>query len=133
MKEIDIEKQVVEYLRLIGHEAWQNFSGAVYDPKKKGYRKQSDTYLKGISDVLGQSRQSGVLLAFEVKTEKEYKYVTKHYDEINNKTYLPWNKKKEHLRNQIKFIEGVNNRGGIAGFVYSIECIDKLLRGVYDS
>jgi hypothetical protein len=74
-------------------------------------------------DMVGQTFAR--FLAPEVKTEKEYDYIMKHYDELRD--YNGTDKKKNHYKQQIKFCEQVTKQGGKAGFVESAERLKKLL------
>lgn len=98
----------------------------IYDPKKGGFRKVVNKYCpKGIADIVGS--YNNLIAWIEVKTPEEYKYLMKHYEEL--RCYVGLDKKKNHYRNQIAFIEGKKRVGNIAFFADSIDMVkEKLLK-----
>lgn len=65
---------------------------------------------------------------FEVKTEKEFIYFQKKSTYLkNNSLKLIKEKKLIHLKEQYDFIESVKKNGGYGGFVWSIECVKKII------
>lgn len=61
-----IEKQILEFLRIIGIYCWKNQSQGTWDAKIGAYRKASAYSIKGASDILGIIQ--GRFLAIEVKS-----------------------------------------------------------------
>ncbi len=108
-KEQDLLKVVLEFLELDERIAWakrMNTGAAVgyYEDKLGRKRRRFVRYgFKGLSDILGQAAD-GRLIAFETKRPGE----TASDD-------------------QLAFIELVNRFGGIAGVVYSLDEVLKLL------
>lgn len=127
-KEKDIENAILNYLEYLPEcFAWKNQSIGVFDPAKQIHRKSKNRFhLVGVSDILGLCK--GKFLAIEVKDEKEYKYLMKYYDEIKSGRYTTNIKKKDHLRNQIIYIEKVKISGGIGFFACSIKQVQEVLK-----
>lgn len=63
----DFTKSVVDLLTLKGFKVWRNNNGAVYDVKKKCFRKNSVAQL-GVSDVIGYQKKTGRAIFVEIKT-----------------------------------------------------------------
>jgi hypothetical protein len=124
IKEQDIVNLILDWFLAYRYEVWQNKSMGTYDVKKKIYRKARSTNKLGVSDILGYLRDARII-AVEVKTPEAYKYLLKNYETL--KTYFGPSKQKNHLREQIEFIEGVKNAGGFAMFAcYLKQVIDGL-------
>lgn len=63
-----IQNEILNFLSAVGVYCWQVYNGAVYDTKRKVYRKpRSRHYIHGVADILGII--NGRLLAIEVKTK----------------------------------------------------------------
>lgn len=114
-----IESGILDYLNFAQKfVCYKNINIGVFDKTVGAYRKARNKYAPvGVSDIYGN--YSGRALFIEVKTEDEYAYLMKHYFEI--RSYMGVNKKKNHLKNQIKFIEDNKCNGAIAFFTYSIK------------
>jgi penicillin-binding protein-related factor A (putative recombinase) len=125
--EKQIENSILNYLEFLPEcFTWKNQSAGTFDPKKGVFRlSKNKHHINGVSDILGIVR--GRFLAIEVKDEKEYKYVIKHYDEIKSGRYTTNVKKKDHLKNQIDFIENIKAQGGIGFFASSIKQVQEEL------
>jgi hypothetical protein len=72
MKEVDVQRSILEYLTKKGYYCWRNNNGALYDAKLNGgsggYRAQSKWTPKGIPDILLIHREEyGQLWGLEVK------------------------------------------------------------------
>lgn len=116
MKESIIQKSIIQYLKLIklGYVLSVTTAG-VYDPRTKKFR--TNTNQKGTSDILFWHK--GTCIAIEVKTEKEYKFVTKHRIRLSvARTCIT--KRDKHLHDQILFIEGLKRTGNHGFFTDSI-------------
>lgn len=101
--EAEIQKAIIQYLRLRGHFPIRiNVQGVPIHTKSgiKGFRPSP---MKGISDILGISK-TGRFFALEVKRKKGYKVSPE----------------------QIEFIAEVKKRGGIASLVCSTEEVTAL-------
>jgi hypothetical protein len=97
VKETDIQKAILHYLKMKGIFAWRNQSVGIYDPVKKIFRKPKSRYsINGVSDILG-ILPGGKFLAIEVKRPKQ------------KMTEAQW-----------QFVFEINNRGGVA---FSTACI----------
>lgn len=66
-KEVDIQKEILEFLWTKGIFAWRNNTFSVYDSKTGTFRKKSKYELLGVSDILGI--YEGRPLAIEVKSQ----------------------------------------------------------------
>ena len=61
--------QALRILDLKGWHVWRQNNGGVWDPTKKVFRRNSST--PGISDILGFHRQTGKIIAVEIKAGKD--------------------------------------------------------------
>lgn len=100
IKESQIQKAILQYLQIKGVFCFVNKTTGTFDPVRKSFR--ANTTHKGVSDILGIYQ--GRFLAVEVKS----------------KTGRP-------TPEQTKFIEDVNNEGGIAFIARGIEDIERML------
>ena len=64
-----LTKHALKILDLSGYHVWRQNNGAVYDEKKKCFRKNSSTH--GISDIIGFNRKTGQFIACEIKVGKD--------------------------------------------------------------
>lgn len=94
-----LTKHVIKLLDLKGFNVWRQNNGAVYDEKKKCFRKNSAT--PGISDIIGYHRKTGQFIACEIKAGK---------DKLSEDQRL--------------FLERVNRSGGIGIEVRRIEDLE---------
>lgn len=65
----NLTKQALRILDLKGFNCWRQNNGAVWDPVKKVFRRNSST--PGISDIIGYHRKTGQFLAVEIKSGKD--------------------------------------------------------------
>ena len=121
IKEQDIVNAILDYLLAYRYTAWQNKSMGTYDSVKKTYRVARSTNKKGVSDILGYLRDARIL-AIEVKTPEAYKHLCKNYDAL--RTYFGPSKQKNHLRDQIEFVEGVKKAGGFGIFACDVKQVN---------
>lgn len=130
LSEHDIEEQILYYLNFKRRiSAWKNPTGGYFDSRKGIFRKQVSKFARnGISDIIGLAPGRGLFI--EVKAEKAYRYLMKHYEELKN--YRGTCSKKNHLKEQILFIEEAQASGNVAFFADSVSCVEKELleRGV---
>ena len=120
-----IQIEILNYLSRVPNSiVIRNNNAPLYDRKRECYRKPSRLYCpNGISDITFY--YSGKAYAIEVKTEKEYKFVVKHYDRLLNG--FAKTKKDVHIQNQILFIESVKRTGNAGFFTCSLDdCINKM-------
>ncbi len=68
IKEKDIVKQILQYLRLLGHTAGKIKSHGIYDAKRKTFRIDRDLFT-GLPDILCFTKE-GKMIFFEVKSAK---------------------------------------------------------------
>lgn len=69
VKESDIQKDIIHYLKIMGALCWRNNSIGIYDKSFGGFRKLNGYGCRvGVSDILGIWR--GRFLAIEVKSPK---------------------------------------------------------------
>lgn len=101
MKEKDLKRQILEFLKLNGIFAWNNRNVGVYNPKYKTY---IPSQIKGISDIIG-ILPSGKFLAIEVKVN--------------------YNKPTEH---QKWFLETIKKYNGVAILAYSLDDVINALK-----
>jgi hypothetical protein len=102
MKEQDIQKQILEYLKLKGFFVWKNHNVGVYSKQAERYISYGGT--KGIADIIGIC-PNGKLIAIEVK--KHGGYATAE---------------------QKEFLSLIENFNGIAGLARSIEDVEEILK-----
>ncbi len=122
--EKEVERAILEYLSSQVIMCWKNETAGVFDPTKKKFRNPSKFVRKGGADILGLVHKA---FAIEVKDAEQYGYIMAHYNELW--AYIGDDKKKNHYRRQIEFIEDYKSRGHIGFFTYSlIDCQEKLLR-----
>lgn len=107
VSEADIQRSILDYMKLLGHYCWRN--NVIASPLRDrfgnitGYRKSA---AKGTADIICVLKKPvGRFAALECKTEKG-----------------------RATPEQLKFIENVQERGGVAGIVRSIEDVDNLLK-----
>jgi len=97
IKEIDLQKQIVEYLNLQGHFVWRNNSGLFFVKGKSGKTRAIRAGLKGSSDILGVLN-GGTIIAIECKIA------------YNRPTI-----------EQLDFLNRITSLGGVAFIAYSLE------------
>ena len=119
LSEKQIETIILTYLAMSrGYLCYKNNNVGIYDEKAKAFRKVANKYCPpGVSDIYGSYYARAVYI--EVKTPIEYQYLVKHYEEL--RSYFGVSKKKNHLKNQIRFIETNASLGCIAFFTCSLE------------
>lgn len=101
MKESEIQKQILDYCRLMGCLVFKVNNGGVYIKSRDCYMKSP---MKGVSDIIGLTNK-GRFLAIEVKMPK----------------------KKPSIE-QVDFIERVKAKGGIGLVAWSLEDIIKIIK-----
>ena len=65
------------------------------------------------------------IIAIEVKTPKVYKHLCKNYEAL--RTYSGSSRQKNHLRDQIEFVESIKKAGGLGMFACSINQVKNQL------
>jgi hypothetical protein len=95
MKESDIQRQILDYLKIKKIFAWRNNSVGIYDPIKRIYRKNPQT-MQGVSDIIGIYKTKPMFI--EIKSEKGIVSSEQEY-----------------------FIERIKQEGGIAFVARSVE------------
>jgi hypothetical protein len=65
----ELTQYALKVLRLAGFYVWRQNNGGVFDQKLGRYRANSAT--KGISDIMGFHKRSGIIIACEIKTGKD--------------------------------------------------------------
>lgn len=63
----DLTKNAIRYFRAKGFWAWRNNNVPVFDPEIGKFRRGS--VLKGVSDIIGYHRTTGIALFVEIKNE----------------------------------------------------------------
>ena len=100
-----LTQHTLRVLALKGYHAWRNNNAGVYDATKKVYRANSTT--KGIPDILGYRKSDARFLAVEIKAGKD-----------------------RLTQEQADFIVSLQDAGGVAYVVRSIDDIEKLINEV---
>ena len=106
MKEKEIENQILNWLMFVPDSLFfKNQSVGIFDPIKRVYRKNTNRHhINGTSDILGVCK--GRFIAIEVKA-----------------------KRGKPTENQTRFIDRVNNHGGLAFIARSIDEVkDRLIK-----
>lgn len=128
-EEKQIENSIIDYLRALGHKAWAMENTPTYDPKSKRFRRFNTKYKDlGLSDIGCVLSGSGTFAALEVKTEKERLRIENNLEEWLEAKHAgkKWSDNIERYITQWYFIREVIEKGGVGGFVSSIECVKKL-------
>ena len=99
MKESDLQKSIIDYLRLKKYVVVKFSSVGIYDKRSGTYIPQSQ---KGVSDLLACSPE-GKFFAIEVKKDK-------------------YSKPSEY---QLTFIESINKNNGVAFVAYDLDIVIK--------
>jgi penicillin-binding protein-related factor A (putative recombinase) len=103
MSETQIRNGILSWLKFKRLFAFIHDSTGIYDPKIGRFRVRNSVHrLLGVSDIIGIIRGTGQFLAIEVKSKTGR--LTDH---------------------QIRFIERVNDEGGIAFMARSIEDVER--------
>jgi len=102
LKEADIQKDILNYLRLNGFMAWRNNTTGVYSAKLGHYIKSGSGTLKGVSDII--ALKNGAILFLEIKT-----------------------KTGKLSDNQKQFLKDVKKHGAIGLVARSISDVEKVL------
>jgi len=128
-KESTIENGILNYLNLQkGSFFWKNPSSGYFNGKNM-VKHKSKYAIRGVADILGI--YLGKFIAFEVKSEIEFKFYEKHGDRLKTCPFIYCrSKKEENLWRQIHFIENLNAKGGIGNIVCSIDQVKKILQTV---
>ena len=100
LREQDIQRQILDFLRFKGIYCWKNSTVGIFNPKTGGY---IPSHAKGVSDILG-ILPGGRFLAIEVKR--------------------PGGRPSEH---QVQFLQEINGRRGLAFIAYSVEDVERQL------
>ena len=103
MKTNALTQQAIRIFSLCGFECWRQNNSAVYDPTKKVFRANSST--PGISDIMGYHKQTGRILAVEIKTGR---------DKLS-----PF---------QERFLSGIEKAGGFAFVIKTVDDLTEILK-----
>ena len=107
--EADVKREIIQYLNLRGYFVWNNRNTGLYDVRQN---KWIPAVLKGIPDIIGMQKTTGIFVGIEVK-RPDYK---KDGSLVNQPTAF-----------QSEFINNINRCSGIGIVVSSLdECIAKL-------
>ena len=105
MLEKEIQHQILDYLnKLPNFFAWRNQSVGIY--ANGSYRKKGGFDIKGTSDIFAVRSPDGKLFCFEVKKDA----------------------KSKTSNEQKAFIKKINNIGGVAFVVWSLEQVKTILK-----
>ncbi len=102
MKEIELQKQIRDYINYNGGFVWRQNAGSFIVQNGRGKQRMIKVGQKGISDIIGCWR--GRFLAIEVKS------------------------KSKPTQFQLDFLYEINSRGGIGFVAYNLEDVIKLLK-----
>ncbi len=128
LTEKQIETQILDFLSIAkGCLFFKHNNTGIFDPKTKKFRTVQNKYIpKGASDIYGSFY--GRTFYIEVKTPSEHAYITKHYEEI--KKYIGPSRKKNHIKNQIHYLELARKNHCIAFFACSLDQVKEALSKV---
>lgn len=101
MNELELQKQIKQELRRLGHECWQVDSG-----KKLTYKTRGQGLEKGFPDLFGARSTDGKLFFVEVKIGKG-----------------------KPSENQIKFLNAADENGVLNGVAWSLEQALEIVEG----
>lgn len=107
MTEKELENLIIDTLRLRGIFCWKNQSVGIFDPRTKRFRTTTKRQLKGVSDILG-IMPDGRFLAIEVKRPVKKPRSQEQLRKIAS-------------REQVEFIEKINENGGIGFFADNMD------------
>lgn len=65
-----LTQAIITHLTLDGYNVWRQNNGAVYDAKRQTYRK-NPLHKKGVPDIIGFHKKTGVFICVEVKIGKD--------------------------------------------------------------
>jgi hypothetical protein len=129
--ETNLVNSILDGLNLSGKGSFNriNNNGIFVKTDKDGFYRKPNKYTpSGISDIIGC--MCGKYIAIEVKTEKEFKRVTKFIDNLHKNNFIdknlfinysPKNKWEEHIIDQLNFIYEKQKNGGIGFFTCSLK------------
>lgn len=124
--ERQIEDLICDYLSYIPNSHYiKNAPSGFFDGKKM-VKHRSKFIKNGLSDIFFW--KNGEFIAFEVKAPIEMKFLLKHKEEIikTDKKFL--SKKKQHLKDQLQFIQFMEICGHQGYFVSSLDDVKQILR-----
>jgi hypothetical protein len=98
-----LTKEALRIFNICGFHAWRQNNGGVYDAKIKAFRANSST--PGISDILGYNKNTGRILAAEIKAGK---------DKLSPA--------------QIVFLDGIKKAGGAVFVIRTVDDITAILK-----
>jgi len=131
LSESDIEESILIYLDSIPNTIVRKIAPSGYLIKdRRGTRMiqhKSPFTRRKMLDIFFLYR--GLYFELEVKTEKEFIYINKHWNKLK-KEYLTSKGKRKHYAQQIFTIENINRCGGVSMFVYSVEQVKNLIKSV---
>ena len=61
---------IVTYLNLNGYKVWRQNTVGIYNVKRQAYMKNPNN-MKGVSDIIGFNKTTGVFIAVEVKVGRD--------------------------------------------------------------
>lgn len=109
ISEAEVKREIIQYLNLRGYFVWNNRNTGLYDSRRG---KWIPAVLKGIPDIIGIQKTTGIFIGIEVK-RPDYK---KDGSLVNQPTIF-----------QSEFINNINKYNGIGIIVSSLdECIERL-------
>jgi len=126
--EKQIETEILHYLNSIGAfpmcieisgRPIKNKHGIQLIPFKSPFHR------KGMSDIL--CLYKGKLFAFEVKTRKELTWTQNKLAKYSTIDLVMGNKKDNHLAEQDRFIQHINDNGGHGAFVCSVDQVKEII------
>jgi len=106
MTEIELQKQICNYLNLNGHFVWRQNTGLAFYVNAKGKKRAFRASFKGCSDIVGLLKlgKIGVIICIETKIKK--------------------NKLSDY---QVKFLREIREKGGIAFVARSLNNVIKVV------
>lgn len=123
--ESQIEYLILEYLSMIKNSFVTKIAPSGFFDGKKMIKHRSKFIRNGLSDIF--LWKDGEFTAIEVKTPLEMKFLVKHRPEIIKTDRKLLSKKKQHLKDQIEFIENIKSCGHKGFFVCSVDQVKNLI------
>ena len=128
MKESEIEDQILKHLDTLGGVVWKIApAGFVFKDKTsfKMRMHKSPFARRKTLDIF--FLYQGIFYALEVKTEKEFNYIHKHWNKLKADYPLKTKGNRKHYAEQILTVEKINKSGGVSMFVCSVEQVKNLM------
>ncbi len=129
MREIGLQKLIVEWLNANGHAAFINEipQGMISKYSPTGYRK---TMNKSSADIVGSLKPNGRAIFIECKLPKHRKKVMNIFNQLKDTGYIlnyHFTKENKHILDQANFLLWQRKAGALAFFAFSLEDVQREL------